>query len=337
MANEEHVAILNQGVAVWNDWRREHPDIRPDLSLANLDEVSFREADLMQVNFSGACLTGGRFVRANLTEADLVGADLRGADLRYANLSKADLRDASLRGANFGRANLSGAVLVGADLEGVLLVETDLDSTDLTGCHIYGISAWGLKVTEKTKQIDLIITRVSEPKITVDNLEVAQFIYLLLHNERIRGVIDTVTSRAVLILGRFTPGRKKVLDVLREELRKRNRTPIIFDFDQPERKNVADTIKLLAQMARYIIIDLSDPNSAPFELGVISMLGLDSTPVVPLIVKGQNPFPMLTDVLRKPWSTKLITYDDIDNLRRNIDELLIAIAEEKVDELLRSK
>src|SRR5215207_2029801 len=33
-----------------------------------------------------------------------------------------------------------------------------------------------------------------EPEITVDNIEVAQFVYLLLHNEKIRDVIDTITS-----------------------------------------------------------------------------------------------------------------------------------------------
>ena len=36
MANDEHVAILKQGVDDWNAWRRENPDIRPDLSGANL-------------------------------------------------------------------------------------------------------------------------------------------------------------------------------------------------------------------------------------------------------------------------------------------------------------
>jgi hypothetical protein len=45
----------------------------------------------------------------------------------------------------------------------------------------------------------------------------------------------------------------------------------------------------LAQLARYVIVDLSDPNSAPYELGVISMLGLDSTPVVPLIESVRIP------------------------------------------------
>ena len=78
------------------------------------------------------------------------------------------------------------------------------------------MSAWGLKLP-RAKQQNLIITRNDEPEITVDNIEVAQFIYLLLHNEKIRDVIDTVTSKVVLILGRFTDERKAVIDAVREE------------------------------------------------------------------------------------------------------------------------
>jgi hypothetical protein len=88
----------------------------------------------------------------------------------------------------------------------------DLTGADLTGCRIYGVSAWNLKL-EGAKQQNLVITQ-DEPKITVDNIEVAQFIYLLLHNEKIRDVIDAVTSKAVLILGRFTAERKAVLEAL---------------------------------------------------------------------------------------------------------------------------
>ena len=48
-----------------------------------------------------------------------------------------------------------------------------------------------------------------ESEVTVDDLEVAQFVYLLLHNEKVRRVIDTITSKVVLILGRFSiPERK---------------------------------------------------------------------------------------------------------------------------------
>src|SRR3712207_8248172 len=54
----------------------------------------------------------------------------------------------------------------------------------------------------------------------------------------IRDVIDTVGKKAVLILGRFTPERKTVLDDLRDELRKRNYLPILFDFDKIGRAHV---------------------------------------------------------------------------------------------------
>lgn len=36
MANEEHLRILKQGAEVWNQWRQENLEIKPDLSEANL-------------------------------------------------------------------------------------------------------------------------------------------------------------------------------------------------------------------------------------------------------------------------------------------------------------
>jgi choline dehydrogenase-like flavoprotein len=36
MANDEHVALLKQGVPAWNAWRGENPGIRPDLREADL-------------------------------------------------------------------------------------------------------------------------------------------------------------------------------------------------------------------------------------------------------------------------------------------------------------
>jgi hypothetical protein len=44
-------------------------------------------------------------------------------------------------------------------------------------------------------------------------------------------MIDTIGSKVVLILGRFTEERKPVLDKLRNELRRRNYLPVMFDFE----------------------------------------------------------------------------------------------------------
>jgi uncharacterized protein YjbI with pentapeptide repeats len=130
--------------------------------------------------------------------------DLGSADLSRAFLFGASLIRAILSGAILGEANLSGANLSGAQL-----IETNLADAILTGCSVYGVSAWGVKLGAGTIQQGLI---------TVDDLEVAQFVYLLLHNEKIRRVIDTITSKVVLILGRFSiPQRKAVLDALRDD------------------------------------------------------------------------------------------------------------------------
>ena len=171
-----------------------------------------------------------------------------------------------------------------ASLLGANLVEANLRGADLTGCRIYGASAWGVKLDE-TKQRNLIITNLHEPEITVDNIEVAQFIYLLLHNPKIRDVIDTIGNKAVLILGRFTPERKAVLDAIREELRNRGYVPILFDFDKPATDDVTATVTTLAHMAKFIIADLTDPNSVPYEMAQVAAAFV---PVQPILLAGRR-------------------------------------------------
>jgi hypothetical protein len=263
----------------------------------------------------------------------LIGADFSASDRLFTDMfGFEDANKASQALGELPTGSLARADLTGANLAYARLIGTDLADATILNCRVYGIAAWGINL-QGTKQENIIITAPGDAEITVDGIDVAQFIYLLLTNQKISNVIDTITSKAVLILGRFTEERKKVLDVLRDELRLRNRTPIVFDFGEPRSMSKTDTVKLLAQMARYIIVDLSDPNSAPYELGVISMMGLKTTPVVPIIVNNQKPFPMLEDVLQERWSTDLIRYRDLDDLRALLDGKLVKAAEAKVHEL----
>src|SRR5947209_3442093 len=96
-------------------------------------------------------------------------------DLSGANLSEANLSGANLNEADFSKANLSDGCL-----NSTILVRTNLEGANLTGCNIYGVSAWNIKLRDAI-QSNLIITDLDEPTITVDNLKVAQFIYLLLN------------------------------------------------------------------------------------------------------------------------------------------------------------
>jgi uncharacterized protein YjbI with pentapeptide repeats len=313
-----------------------------DLRGANLRGANLREANLRGANLPGLDLRGANFRWANLRGANLRGANLRGANLVWANLVKAGLSEANLgqadlRGANLTWAHLRGANLVEANLAYASLVDADLRCAYLTGCRIYGVSAWGLKLSEETEQRNLIIMRSrGEPEITVDNIEVAQFIYLLLYNQKIRDVIDTITSKAVLILGRFTQERKQVLDALRDELRERNYVPIVFDFDKPASRTTDETITLLARMARFVIADLSDAKSILQELrGIVP--DLPSVAVQPLILIPQEE-PGMFDFIRKyPWVLEPYRYDNQEHLLANLDRSVVDPAEAKVLELRGTK
>jgi len=342
MANDEHVALLKKGVAAWNAWRAKNPDIRPDLSRANLAGANLIDADLRR-----AYLIGANLITADLRRANLGGADLYDADLHRAKLSRANLREAVLIGANLTRANLRGACLVGANLDradlrqaflnpanlqSAILVDTDLTGADITGCRIYGVSAWGLRPPESAKQRNLIITPEDEPAITVDNIEVAQFIYLLLNNPKIRDVIDTIGKKAVLILGRFTPERKAVLHALREELRKRDYVPILFDFDKPASQDLTATVSTLAHLARFIIADLTDPSSIPYELA--NVIPTTPVPVQPILLSGSSEFAMFQNLRRRHhWVLTTHHYDSQMQLIADLGEKVIHPAELKVLDL----
>ena len=193
-----------------------------------------------------------------------------------------------------------------------ILLETDLTGADLTGCRIYGVSAWGLKL-ERAKQQNLVITPAGEPEISVDSIEVAQFIYLLLHNEKIRDVIDTIGKKGVLLLGRFTEDRIQVLERLREKLRSLGFVPMVFNFDKPETKDFTETVQLLANLSHFVIVDLSNPRSVPLELQ--ATVAACMVPFVPILEKGQAPFAMFEDLQNKhDWVLNVIRYSSVDRL-----------------------
>lgn len=321
LADKEHLEILESGVDAWNKWRNENLKIKPSLWGVNLDglnlnNINFRETDLRHATLNGTKLAG-----AFLNGADLYGAKLRGADLREAELIAAYLYGVDLREANLEDADLSRASLVGMDLR----------KANFTNCRIHGISAWNLNL-EDAIQKNLIISNYKESTITVDNLEVAQFIYLVLNNNKIRDVIDTIGKKAVLILGRFTSERKYILDVIREELRKRGYLPILFDFEKPVTRDLTETISTLAHLSRFIIADITDAKSIPQELQAI-VPNLPSVPIQPIIHVSDYVYTMFEHFERYPWVLPLQRYETLNDLMLSLGEKIVKPAELKANEL----
>lgn len=376
MANKEHLKILKQGVEAWNKWREQNPEIKPDLmdavlSRAKLSGANLSEAKLIEANLSEAKLVGVDFIKANLSGVNLIGANLRaakliavdlsnanlmganlietnlnkanltraklsGAHLSGAKLSEADLSEANLRDAFIIKADMTKANLGGANLNQAHLVSTDLTEADLTGCSIYGMSAWDLNLNEKTRQSGLIITPPGKPTIIVDNLEVAQFIYLLLTNKKIRNVINTVANKAVLILGGFTKERKQVLFGIADELRNMDYCPIVLDFQKSVEQDIIETVKTLASMSRFI---LADATSAKFIADEFASFVPDfAIPVIPLFQPSKQepkPYASLYTLHKKyHWVLQPIEYKSKEHLIKILPKQAVRRAEAKRLQLL---
>lgn len=293
---------------------------------AHLRGVDLSEADLRAVKLTGANLEHARFDGALMTQADLSGADLRHTSFAMTRMSMA-----KLVGANLSAADLSGADLSGSDLSHAILVGARFNDANLSRSRIYGVAAWDVEL-DGADQTSLSIAAPGESTLMVDHLEIAQFIHLMMRSSKIRTVIDTLTAKVVLILGRFSEDRKGVLDGIRDALRRRDYVPILFDFEKPASRDLTETISTLAHLARFIIADITDAKSLPQELERI-VPDLPSVPVQPLLLLGEHEYAMFEHFRRYPWVLPVHTYVDQASLLATLATAVIEPAEAKVIEL----
>jgi len=239
--------------------------------------------------------------RINLSNRDLSGIDLRGVGLFKANFSNSILRDANLRQAIAIKANFSGC--------------------DISASKVYGISAWDIVTDENTKQLDLVITEPWDPIITVDNLQLAQFLHLLINNKNIRDVIQAVSNKAILILGRFANSHIEILQQIKEKLRLQGYLPILFDFDKPNNRDLTETIITLASLSKAVICDLSYPACIPQEM-YATVPFFKSVIFQPIILKGVRQYAMFESLQRYPWVKPIIEYDLVDEVVNEVLKVL---------------
>lgn len=277
---------------------------------------------------NGADLRCAKLGGANLQNATIINANLSGANLKRANLKGANLLGATLREADFMETNLSGAKmknanLMNANLREAILVKTILKGANITGCQVYGISAWDMELADAIQE-ELIITPDDGITIRVDNLELAQFVYLLLKYEKIRDVINTVAKKCVLILGRFDENGINILQSIASRLRIMDYLPMIFTFKRPDLKNFTETVNTLVGLSRFVVVDLSGP-SVPQEL--YATVPHFKIPFVPIIEKSRKPYSMHVDLFEYPWFLKIVEFSNIDQLMELVPSKIVEPAE----------
>ena len=305
---------------------------------ASLVNIKMVNSNLTGVNLSGRTLAGASFWRANLTNANLSNTDCQMVEFAEAQLVNANLSRSYFPTAEFREANLTNADLHGSNLANTSFLRATVEGANFRDCYVYGLSAWDLIGTPKSQK-DLIVTPSTEPRITVDDLEVAQFVYLVYNNKKIRNFMNAFTEKNVLILGRFTPPeRKAVLDGLREKLRAFDLVPIVFDFDAPEDKDYTETVQTLAGMSMFVIVDVTNPKSTPLEME--ATVKQFKIPYVPIIDTSadQRPFAMMIDLQKSfHWVLPTFAYKSKEELFKNLKIIVIDRALEKHNQLRDQK
>lgn len=169
MANPNHLEIFMKGVSIWNEWRQMNPDVRPDLSGADLTTAQYRDeqrhicADLHNTDLTNADLSNIDLLHCDLSGSDMRGVKLEGtllrrADLSKCNLSGVDFTKAKTRKVTFSEANLTGANLSGAnlhrahidkaDFSGANLTNVLFDVSDAAGAKFHGANIKGMIIDE---------------------------------------------------------------------------------------------------------------------------------------------------------------------------------------------
>lgn len=316
--DEEAQARLTEGSPeAWNRWRMESPGA-----------LSFNRPNWYDCPGPGGVQMKGRnridFSRYEWRSVSVYKAFAEGLHMRDAviddclfeegDFSRADFSGTTFRNTRFNKTIMTGATFTGAsfincNLNRVNLAEADFQVREISDTVIYGLSAWDLTVGEDTKQSNLVIEKSYElysdlvghgiVPLTVDDIEIAQFVYYLSNHKKLRNTLNVLNEKGVLLLGGFRDGGLERLYRLRDWFRQRGYTAMIFDFARPDNLSLTETVVTMGGLAKFIVADLTGP-SVPHELA--SVLAQIKKPV---IAYG-DPYAMFPDLTDH---TKVVTID----------------------------
>ncbi len=333
MANAGHIDIVRDRIDHWNDWRRKNTRIVPDFAGADLAELNLAGANLARADFSGTRLAGANLSGANLTRAKFFRADLSQADLTRAILFKANLSQADLAGANFNGADLTvHGDLWFANLCFATLLKTNLEAAVLDNCAVYGTSLWEINSADSLQR-DLDIMPAQQPVLSVDSLQTAQLVGMLLHHEKARYEVFSITLNTVLVIGRFPPERKPVLAAIKEALRSGEYSPLVLDFHLPGSGDKNEIVKTLGRMSRFVIADLTGDRRISDTLDAVVHF-LPSIPIQPIGQSEGGGQGLPDSHWRKyRWVLPFWRFKDPDDLAARIGPEVVVPAEQKAAEI----
>ena len=273
-----------------------------DFRGAKFDNTTLSEADLTHARFENTDARGAFFAYSDLESANFDYADLTGVNFQFAHLRRANFSNSILNGANLSGTILEQAIFTDAELERANLSLSTIVSSNFSNAVLNEVTAFGVSVWktnfEGAIQTNIRISDENEPTFMVDDLEVAQFIYLLLNREKLRNVLNAMTRKGVLILGRFQDGGLEVLQSVAAKLREMGYLPMLFDFKPSNSRDFTETVKTMVGLARFVIVDLSGPSVLKELEATVPDF---EVPFIPVIEEGRQSPSMTTDLSKYPW------------------------------------
>lgn len=281
------------------------------------------------------------FINAEFKSVSFNKCSIRGSNFLYATMEDTKFVTCSITNNSFVFAKFhSESEFVECNFFGSSFISSEFNNSKIIKCWMYGGNFWSIKLDENTLQKDLIISPKNEKKteidqILVDSIHVGNIISnLYLTQNRFFEFIEETSKIFILILGRFpNENFHSSLPYLQNAIRdykQTNYSPLVFNFEKPEKRDLIEIIILLATLSKYIIVDLSDPKSAPAEIQAI--LGILAVPIIPIIHKDQEVPATFSFVNKYNWVSDVIKYDDYEEIERNFSKI-DKVAQLKMDSL----
>ena len=182
MADKEHLDKLKLGVPLWNQWRKDNPEVKPDLSgidflddselIASIANYTGKKHGILNINLSNVDLTGskfnnifvhgGLFAGANLTEFEVY-------DCHFKNVIFS-VRTSTAREALAG--NIKNQVTDNSVLEKLcILKNASFYSTTFEICSFSLCDLTSVKLDESTRFVSLGVVGTKISRSQLDSLD----------------------------------------------------------------------------------------------------------------------------------------------------------------------
>jgi len=200
----DYIAEIRRGSESWNDFRKTVNGAKPILrninfatqfpnqsnvyNLPELENFNFSNCDFHSSSFRNGSYINCVFDFSSINFSDLVDAYFYNCTFKNSSLRVSKIGSAHFINCNFENSDLSycsaektdftGSVFKNTRLEYIRFVKCNFSDTKINYCFFYGTSTWDI-IADDSIQQDIVITSNDDNLITVDNIELAQFIYLL--------------------------------------------------------------------------------------------------------------------------------------------------------------